>query len=142
MNFIRIARSLTLLWLLVLASWLASWLAAGPAVAAPQRLWDRPAFSATAEELRAALQGAKITPGAHVVILFEDERIVFDAEGRRDDQRHQVYQVLTVEGARQWAEVEIGWAPWHHSLGSSRSAAVGEPSPRSITPRSTFAPRT
>jgi transglutaminase-like putative cysteine protease/tetratricopeptide (TPR) repeat protein len=99
--------------------------AASPAAAAPTSLWDREPFTATSEELRAAAdEGVRIAADAPAVVLLEEVRYRFDAEGRRDYLVHRVYQVLTAEGLATRGSLDAVWFPWYQEAPEVRARVL------------------
>ena len=71
-------------------------------------------------------RAAQVTPppGADVVVLEDEESFVFDAEGRSSRSRYLVYRILTQKGVEGWADVSIGWEPWHEERPNVRARVL------------------
>src|SRR6266581_2081528 len=82
--------------------------ATASAAAAPRSVWDREPFTASVDELRAAAAAFRAPPGAEIVILFAEDRYVFDREGRCEHSARQVYQSLKGAGSDRFG---APWAP-------------------------------
>jgi tetratricopeptide (TPR) repeat protein len=90
---------------------------------------DRPFEADPAEVVKAAAQAAG--DDTHdVVILLEEGRFTFDAQGRCDYRYRMVYRLQTEAGAREWATTGAAWAPWYEERPELRSR-VSTPDGRS-----------
>lgn len=86
------------------------------------------AFEASPETLlRAArrplpesLQGT----GAPVTVLWRDESLTFDAEGRARRHRHWVYRIERADAAAIWGQSEVAWFPWFENTPRLRARVV------------------
>ena len=60
-------------------------------------------------------QASQVAPPANsdVLVLENEQNIVFDAEGKFARTRYLLYKVLTQRGAEEWASLSYTWEPWH-----------------------------
>jgi len=101
---------------------LAVLLASLPAFAADP--WDAPPFSADPSALAGAAAALPPPPGAEVEVLLEEGTFSYDAKGRETTTSRLVYRVLTPEGAKSWATVGVGYAPWHEERPEVRARVI------------------
>ncbi|MBN1209442.1 MAG: DUF3857 domain-containing protein [Myxococcaceae bacterium] len=101
---------------------LAVLLASLPALAADP--WDAPPFSADPAAIAGAAAALPTPEGAEVEILLEEGTFSYDAQGRETSTSRLVYRVLTPEGAKSWATVGIGYAPWHEERPELRARVI------------------
>ncbi|MBZ5552763.1 MAG: DUF3857 domain-containing protein [Acidobacteriia bacterium] len=88
------------------------------------QFWDKPHFSTDPTALYHAASASTLAPGVDVYVLVDEERYVFEADGRAVHTRYLVYKVLTKEGAEQWDEISLGWAPWHEDRPLIRARVI------------------
>ncbi len=69
---------------------------------------------------------SKVTPpsGTDVIFLENEERIVWDTEGKAVCTRYYLYKVLTQKGAAEWASIGAGWEPWHEERPTLRARVI------------------
>ena len=69
---------------------------------------------------------SKVTPpsGADVIFLENEERVVWDTEGKATRTRYYLYKVLTQRGADQWASTAANWEPWHEERPTLRARVI------------------
>jgi len=85
--------------------------------------WLGEPFSATPEAIRDA--ASDFSPsGVDVLMLFRDDRFVFDEEGRMTHVRRWVYRILTPQGLEGWSVSEASWSPWHQERPRIRARVV------------------
>jgi tetratricopeptide (TPR) repeat protein/transglutaminase-like putative cysteine protease len=101
---------------------LAVLLAALPALAADP--WDAPPFTADPAAIAGAAAALPTPPGAEVEVLLEEGTYSYDAKGRETSTSRLVYRVLTPEGAKSWATVGVGYAPWHEERPEVRARVI------------------
>jgi tetratricopeptide (TPR) repeat protein len=87
--------------------------------------WDAQPFAAEPNAvLAAARAAASDNTTADVVVLLEEGRYLFDAQGRCDYRYRLVYLVRTEAGAREWPSIGTVWAPWHEERPVLRARVV------------------
>ncbi len=101
---------------------LAVLLASLPALAADP--WDAPPFTADPVAIAGAAAALPTPEGAEVEVLLEEGTFSYDAQGRETSTSRLVYRVLTPEGAKSWATVGIGYAPWHEERPELRARVI------------------
>lgn len=71
-------------------------------------------------------RSAQVTPpvGADVVVLDDEETLVFDTDGRARSSRYLLYKVLTQKGAEDWADLSFSWEPWHEERPNLRARVI------------------
>lgn len=75
--------------------------------------WEGEHFSAPAAVFYQAAAQVPVTPDADVMVLEEEQSSVFEGDGRATTTYYLVFKVATQHGAENWADVSLGWAPWH-----------------------------
>ncbi|MEW6366367.1 MAG: DUF3857 domain-containing protein [Acidobacteriota bacterium] len=85
---------------------------AGGAIWAAPESSDQP-LSQEPQVLLALVQKQGPSEGADVVILKDEERYRYEADGRTTYTEHVIYGVLTSDGVADWASVGCEWEPWH-----------------------------
>lgn len=101
---------------------LAVLLAALPALAADP--WDAPPFTADPAAIAGAAAALPTPAGAEVEVLLEEGTYSYDAKGRETSTSRLIYRVLTPEGAKSWATVGVGYAPWHEERPEVRARVI------------------
>ena len=122
--------------LLICASWLLAH--ASPLVAQSGNA-GAPHFSQDAKALYATASAAAAPDGTDIVVLEDEETVVFDAEGRGVHTTYTLFKVLTQRGAEGWADVSNAWEPWHEERPTLRARvttpdfAVHELDPKTVS---------
>lgn len=93
-------------------------------VQARNQPWNGPAFSGDPSLLLAAAQSQPAPEGTAAVVLLEETHVVYDAQGRSDITRHQVYRIVTQAGADEWSAVAAVWEPWHQDRPLMRARVI------------------
>jgi tetratricopeptide (TPR) repeat protein/transglutaminase-like putative cysteine protease len=75
--------------------------------------WEKGHFKASASALYQAAAAVPVKPGVDAVVLHEEQVSVFEADGRATTTYYLVFKVVTQQGAEAWADVSLGWEPWH-----------------------------
>jgi len=75
--------------------------------------WEGAHFSGDARAFYDAASAVQAPASADVLVLEEDEKYSFDAQGRQVYTHYLVYKVLTQKGAEEWDAVTMHWEPWH-----------------------------
>lgn len=75
--------------------------------------WEGAHFSGDAKAFYDAATAIQAPAAADVLVLEEEEKYSFDAQGRHVLTHYLVYKILTQKGAEQWDAVSVHWAPWH-----------------------------
>jgi transglutaminase-like putative cysteine protease/Flp pilus assembly protein TadD len=78
-------------------------------------VWDGPAFSATPDALRQAAAEIKPAKDMPVMVLLNERRLSFDAQGKEVETHHMIYRIENEEGVKGWAETSGEWEPWRQS---------------------------
>jgi tetratricopeptide (TPR) repeat protein len=86
--------------------------------------WDAPPFSADPAALAGAAAALPRPEAADAEVLLEEGTFRYDAQGRETYTYRLVYRVLTAEGAREWATVGVGYAPWHEERPELRARVI------------------
>lgn len=108
-------------------------------LAAEGDLASAPHFSLEPKALLAVAALATPPEGTDVVVLEEQQTVIFDAEGRSIETSYMVFKVLTQKGAEEWADVSLGWEPWHeerptlHARVITPDLAVRELDPKTVS---------
>ena len=84
---------------------------------------DKPAFTASADELLAAARAAP-AGDADAVILRDEERIVFDAQGRAERQYRTVFVVERPSGVDGWGTLELEWSPFYQDKPTVKARVI------------------
>jgi len=90
----------------------------------PTTVSDVPHFSIEAQALHAAASASSVPEGTDISVLDEEERYVFDAEGRSVHTAYIVFKVLTQRGAESWDSVSLEWEPWHEEKPGIRARVI------------------
>jgi len=100
---------------------------AAPAAAA-EELADHPAFSLSPERLltaaRSTDESQALPEGSAVEILFQSTVFSFRENGAAAFSRHEVYRILTSEGAELWNEISIDYSPWYQGRPTLRARVI------------------
>ena len=99
------------------------WGASAPGFAADDP-GSAPHFSLEAKALFTAASTVTAPDGTDVVVLEDQETVVFDPEGRSVHTTYTVFKVLTQKGAEGWADVSMGWEPWHEKRPVLRARVI------------------
>src|SRR6266705_2444814 len=75
--------------------------------------WESPAFSADPAVLFAAASSQAVPEGTEALVLIEEERQVFDAQGSKKYAWRIVYRVGTDAAVEGWSSIQAAWEPWH-----------------------------
>ncbi len=86
--------------------------------------WEAPPFTAEPAVMAGAAAALPTPPGAEVEILLEEGLFSYDGRGRETATQRLVYRVLTPEGAKSWALVNVGYAPWHEERPEVRARVI------------------
>ena len=62
--------------------------------------------------------------GTEAVIVLEDLRYRFEADGRYESTVHRVVQVLNADGVNSWSSIRAEWAPWQEARPAIRVRVV------------------
>ena len=62
--------------------------------------------------------------GADVLVLDDEETLVFDTDGKVARSRYFLYKVLTQRGAEGWGDISSTWEPWHQTRPSLRARVI------------------
>ena len=94
--------------------------------------WNAPAFSSDPKELIAAAAGIKPKQYAKVTIFTEEQRKVFNADGKYTTTSRTVYRVETKEAFGRWGTVKANWSPWRGTRPQIRARVI-EPNGTVVT---------
>ena len=90
--------------------------------------WQRGAFAASPEALLRLAQRPLPPPlrgtDPPVTVLWRDESLTFDAEGRARRHRHWVYRIDRAEAAAIWGQTEVAWFPWFEKTPKLRARVI------------------
>lgn len=90
--------------------------------------WLAGPFAASPEAMRQAadrrLPASLRSQGAPVVVLWRDETLQFDAEGRAYRSRHWVYRIDSAAALETWGQSEVAWSPWSDAVPRLRARVV------------------
>ncbi len=81
-------------------------------------------FSLDATALYQRVSQVPTPAGADVLVLEDEETVVFDTEGRAVRSRYFLYKILTQDGAAGWGDISSGWEPWHEEHPSLRARVI------------------
>ncbi len=84
---------------------------------------DKPAFTATADELLAEAKRAPAGDAA-VVVLRDDAVVDLDAAGRSVRRYHMVYVVEKQSAVDDWGDIELGWSPFYQDKPTIRARVI------------------
>src|SRR6185503_7241728 len=90
-------------------------LAAGARPARAQDPWEKSPFEAPARELLDAAKAVKAEEGSSLVILLNEVRWSFSADGRAETRTLTVYRVLNEDGVESVSVVRADWGPWYQA---------------------------
>jgi len=77
--------------------------------------WDGAPFSSDPKALLAAAEAVKPEkPEEGVIVLLDEARVTFDAQGRSTRVDRLIYRVYDESAVEGWAEIETSWSPWYH----------------------------
>jgi tetratricopeptide (TPR) repeat protein len=96
---------------------------ASAASAAPAP-WDGKPFSAAPADLLAAAGAVPAPAGVGVVMLLEEGRYTFDADGRLTWSYRQIYRIVTQEGVDGWGDIGASWSPWYEERPTLRARVI------------------
>jgi len=86
--------------------------------------WSIPRFSDDASALYKAASSVTTKPGTDVIVLYNEESYVYEADGKESHTSYLVYKVLTQKGADGWDGVSANWEPWHENKPEVRARVV------------------
>ena len=87
---------------------------------------DAAPFAMPARELMDHAKAEPSSTAGDALILLDQDRWVFAADGRKTETSHIVYRVLTARGVEDWASLERYWEPWHQKRPVVRARVIGE----------------
>jgi hypothetical protein len=86
---------------------------------------DQPPFTTSPNALQNAF--SKVDPGKHpIVILLQEGRYEFDAEGRGTVHFRTIFKAITKTAATDWAMIEHTWAPWQEERPAIRARVIAK----------------
>ena len=103
---------------------LVSFLLTNASLAADQTGDNAPHFSQDAKALYATASAVAAPDGTDIVVLEDQETIIFDAEGRGVHTTYTLFKVLTQRGAESWSDVSNAWEPWHEERPALRARVI------------------
>jgi tetratricopeptide (TPR) repeat protein len=77
--------------------------------------WNKPAFTASPEELLQATAAMAPKDGAAVVLLLDEDRFEIDAENRATYIQHRIYKVFDPTEAGAFRSLSAPFAPWYQA---------------------------
>jgi transglutaminase-like putative cysteine protease/Flp pilus assembly protein TadD len=86
--------------------------------------WNLPRFGEDAGALYKAASEVTTKAGTEVVVLDDEEKYVFDADGKAVHTKYLVYKVLTQGGAEGWDEMSVDWQPWNEEKPTLRARVI------------------
>jgi Flp pilus assembly protein TadD/transglutaminase-like putative cysteine protease len=95
-----------------------------PAYPQAANVWNRPAFSASPEELQQAATVIKAGKDADATMLLHEEHYTYDRDGKEAQTFHSIYRIENEEGVSGWAEASADWEPWHQSKPEIRARVI------------------
>jgi tetratricopeptide (TPR) repeat protein/transglutaminase-like putative cysteine protease len=84
-----------------------------------------PAFSASAEELRAAAAKVPAEKFMEATVLFERDAYTFEADGRSTYKHSIIYRIETQVGVEDWSETHSQWEPWYQNQPDIQARVIG-----------------
>ncbi|MGH9796269.1 MAG: DUF3857 domain-containing transglutaminase family protein, partial [Candidatus Acidiferrales bacterium] len=86
--------------------------------------WNEPAFASDAGALYRAASALPVEDGHDALIVLEEGKYEFDAEGRATYTHRMIYRVLTAVGVEGWSSVTGNWEPWQQERPVIRARVV------------------
>lgn len=86
--------------------------------------WSGSAFSSDPKELILAATAIKPKQYAKVTIFTEEQRKVFNADGKYTTTSRAVYRVETKEAIGRWGTVKATWSPWRGTRPQIRARVI------------------
>src|SRR5215212_843307 len=74
--------------------------------------WDGAPFAAEPKALLAAAEAVSAEE-ADAVVLLDEARYSFDAQGRATSTRRVVFRIVADSAVDDWSTIEAPWAPWY-----------------------------
>ena len=72
-------------------------------------------FSASPSQLSAAAAHIKADKFAMVTVLYEEDKSVFDTQGRLTNSHRLIYRIETQDGVASWSEASVNWEPFYQN---------------------------
>ncbi len=94
------------------------------AAAQTRRPWAEPAFAAAPVALAQEAATVASDEADDAIILLEEGRYLYDADGRSTYTWRMVYRILTPRGAEGWSSTQVRWEPWHQERPTLRARVV------------------
>jgi tetratricopeptide (TPR) repeat protein len=77
--------------------------------------WEGAPFTADPQAMLAAAEAVRpAKPEEGVIVLLDEARVTFDAEGRSTRVERLIYRVLDESAVEGWSTIETMWSPWYH----------------------------
>jgi transglutaminase-like putative cysteine protease/tetratricopeptide (TPR) repeat protein len=96
----------------------------GALAAFAQEPWEKPAFTASAQEMLQAAATVKADKPEPAAVLLMENRFVLDEAGRMNQTLRMVYRVDTPFGVGNWSDVGTIWEPWHAKQPQIRARVI------------------
>lgn len=81
-------------------------------------------FAPDAAALYQRVSQVAIPAGTDVLFVDDEEKVVFDTEGRAVRSRYFLYKILTQKGAEGWGDISCSWEPWHEEHPTLRARVI------------------
>ncbi|MCL4523463.1 MAG: DUF3857 domain-containing protein [Acidobacteria bacterium] len=99
-------------------------LVSGQTPATSDEPWVNAPLSADPQAVLKAAASVEAKPGEDAVVLFEEYRFEFEADGRKTRTWRMVYRVASEAGAQNWASIQNDWQPWNQDRPEIRARVI------------------
>ena len=86
--------------------------------------WDGPAFSADPAAVIQAASAVAVEEGVDAVVLLEEEKYVFESDGRSVYTWRLIYRIMPPGGVQGWSMAQVLWEKWHQERPSMRARVI------------------
>jgi tetratricopeptide (TPR) repeat protein len=87
-------------------------------------VWSGASFSAPPDVLLRASAAVKPAKDAAATLLLQEQKHMFDDEGKEVEIYHQIYRIESEEGVKGWSETSGVWQPWYQSKPEIRARVI------------------
>jgi len=96
-----------------------------PLLAADEAPWNGAPFAADPKALLAAAEAIPAEE-ADAVVLLDEARYSFDAQGRATSTRRILYRIVADSAVENWSTIEAPWAPWYQEKPAIEARVVAK----------------
>lgn len=86
--------------------------------------WEKPAFSASPEEVRQAASALSSSSQAEATVFLDETKFKVFADGRLLQTRHLVYRIEAKEAVDNWSVIASRWQPWFQKKPSLQARVI------------------